>query len=113
MASFELENIGFSIHTAYGFVLGLPFSAFGEAVIILLQNTFLLAIIYYYAKAPLWRGFLMILLTACGGWFVLSGDLSGKIWVSHQSPVNFLQQHLKALILQGMLQKRWSCLHMS
>ena len=76
MASFELENIGFSIHTAYGIVLGLPFSAFGEAVIILLQNTFLLAIIYYYAKAPLWRGFLMILLTACGGWFVLSGDLS-------------------------------------
>ena len=76
MASFELENIGFSIHTAYGIVLGLPFSAFGEAVIILLQNTFLLAIIYYYAKAPLWRGFLMILLTSCGGWFVLSGDLS-------------------------------------
>ena len=74
MASFELENIGYSIHTAYGFVLGLPFSAFGEAVIILLQNTFLLAIIYYYAKAPLWRGFLMILLTGCGGWFVLSGN---------------------------------------
>ena len=73
LASFELENIGFSIHTAYGFVLGLPFSAFGEAVIILLQNTFLLAIIYYYASAPLWRAFLMILLTAFGGYFVLSG----------------------------------------
>ena len=74
-ASFELENIGYSIHTAYGFVLGLPFSAFGEAVIILVQNTFLLAIMYYYTKAPLWRGFLMILLTACGGWFVLSGEV--------------------------------------
>lgn len=74
VASFELENIGFSIHTAYGFVLGLPFSAFGEAVIILLQNTFLLAIIYYYARSPLWRAFLMILLTSFGGWFVVSGD---------------------------------------
>ena len=73
LASFELENIGYSIHTAYGFVLGLPFSAFGEAVIILLQNTILLSIIYYYARAPLWRGFLMLVLTAFGGYFVLSG----------------------------------------
>lgn len=75
LASFELENIGYSIHTAYGFVLGLPFSAFGEAVIILLQNTLLLSIIYYYARAPLWRGFLMIVLTAFGGYFVLSGSV--------------------------------------
>lgn len=73
LASFELENIGYSIHTAYGFILGLPFSAFGEAVIILLQNTLLLSIIYYYARAPLWRGVLMIVLTAFGGYFVLSG----------------------------------------
>ena len=72
-SSFELENIAFSIHTAYGFVLGLPFSAFGEAVIILLQNTFLLACIYYYARAPMWRAILMILLTACGGAWVVSG----------------------------------------
>ncbi|KAL0053032.1 hypothetical protein WJX82_011698 [Trebouxia sp. C0006] len=90
MASFELENIGFSIHTAYGIVLGLPFSAFGEAVIILLQNTFLLAIIYYYAKAPLWRGFLMILLTACGGWFVLSGNATEKMIMSAYELNNFI-----------------------
>ena len=76
MASVELENIGFSVHTAYGYALGLPFSAFGEAVIILLQNTLLLTIIYYYTRAPLWRGFLMILLTSCGGWFVLSGKIT-------------------------------------
>lgn len=73
LASFELENIGYSIHTAYGFILGLPFSAFGEAVIILLQNTILLSIIYYFARAPLWRAFLMTVLTAFGGYFVLSG----------------------------------------
>ena len=28
--SFELEQVGLSIHTAYGFLLGLPFNAFGE-----------------------------------------------------------------------------------
>lgn len=72
-SSFELENIAFSIHTAYGFILGLPFSAFGEAVIILLQNTFLLACIYYYARAPIWRAILMVILTACGGAWVVSG----------------------------------------
>ena len=29
--SFELEQVGLSVHTAYGFLLGLPFNAFGEA----------------------------------------------------------------------------------
>ena len=78
-SSFELENIAFSIHTAYGFVLGLPFSAFGEAVIILLQNTFLLACIYYYARAPIWRAVLMILLTTCGGAWVVSGTVQTEV----------------------------------
>jgi uncharacterized protein with PQ loop repeat len=109
-ASFELENIGFSIHTAYGFVLGLPFSAFGEAVIILLQNTFLLAIIYYYAKAPLWRGFLMILLTACGGWFVLSGD---QIVCQAARKFDGLHAARVACCMQETPQRRWSCLLMS
>lgn len=105
LASFELENIGYSIHTAYGFVLGLPFSAFGEAVIILLQNTVLLSIIYYYARAPLWRGFLMIVLTACGGYFVLSGNVAkkrcGKLAPSATA------SHKPVLSLQAMQQRKW------
>ena len=84
-SSFELENIAFSIHTAYGIVLGLPFSAFGEAVIILLQNTFLLACIYYYARAPIWRAILMIILTAVGGAWVASG-LSLTVLLPHSLP---------------------------
>ena len=72
--SFELENIAFSIHMAYGFLMGLPFSAFGEAVLILAQNTFLLALIYYYAKASLTRVFAMIGATAAGGAVALSGE---------------------------------------
>lgn len=76
--SFELENIAFSIHMAYGFLMGLPFSAFGEAVLILAQNTFLLALIYYYAKASLTRVFAMIGATAAGGAVALSGESVGR-----------------------------------
>ncbi|KAL3159542.1 hypothetical protein ABBQ38_009958 [Trebouxia sp. C0009 RCD-2024] len=90
LASFELENIGYSIHTAYGFILGLPFSAYGEAVIILLQNTLLLSIIYHYARAPLWRGVLMIILTAYGGYFVLSGSATEKMVMSAYELNNFI-----------------------
>ena len=41
--SFELENIGYTIHASYGFLLGLPFNAYGEAGIMLLQVAFLTA----------------------------------------------------------------------
>ena len=76
--SFELENVAFSIHMAYGFLMGLPFSAFGEAVLILAQNTFLLALIYYYAKAPLTRVLAMVGATAAGGAVALSGEKTGR-----------------------------------
>ena len=56
--SFELEEVGLSIHTAYGFLMGLPFNTFGEAVIILVQNTYLLAQIYKYKPLPWHRGLL-------------------------------------------------------
>lgn len=57
--SFELEQIGLSIHTAYGWLLGLPFNTYGEAAIMVLQNTYLLAQIYFYSKAPFWRSALL------------------------------------------------------
>ena len=104
LASFELENIGYSIHTAYGFILGLPFSAFGEAVIILLQNTLLLSIIYYYAKAPLWRAFLMIVLTAFGGYFVLSGSLCHSLCA--QSDCQVTCSNIFVWTLQEVPQRR-------
>lgn len=53
--SFELENIGYTIHASYGFLLGLPFSAYGEAGIMLLQNTLLLGLVYRYAKVSATR----------------------------------------------------------
>ena len=35
---FELENIGLTIHAAYGFLKQLPFGTYGEATIMLLQE---------------------------------------------------------------------------
>lgn len=60
LLTFELEQLALSIHGSYGFILGLPFSAYGEAIVLILQNTFLLAQIYILSKAPVWRPFLAI-----------------------------------------------------
>lgn len=60
LLSFELEQLALSVHATYGFTLALPFSAYGEAVVLILQNTFLLAQIYYLSKAPVWRPFLAV-----------------------------------------------------
>jgi mannose-P-dolichol utilization defect 1 len=73
--SFELENIGFSITASYGFLLGLPFTAYGEAAVILFQNTLLLALIYVFSKAPTWRVLVMTALNVSGGLAVTSGVL--------------------------------------
>ena len=64
--SFELEQLGLSIHTAYGFLTSLPFNAFGEALIILVQNTVLLYQIYKYKPLPGWRPALGVALSAIG-----------------------------------------------
>ena len=60
MLSFELEQLALSVHATYGFILGLPFSAYGEAVVLILQNMLLLSQIYSFAKAPLWRPLLVM-----------------------------------------------------
>lgn len=72
--SYELEEVGLAVMSANGFIMGLPFSAFGEAIFLLLQNTLLLGQIYTFSKAPTSRPiFGMSLLI---GWFsaVLSGE---------------------------------------
>ena len=73
-SSFELEQIGYSIHSTYGFIMGLPFTAYGEAIIMLLQNTFLLCQVYYYSRAPFIRPLAMIMLFAGLGFYVTSGE---------------------------------------
>jgi hypothetical protein len=53
--SFELEILGFLVAGAYGYVLQLPFSAYGEALILLLQSLVLVGYVYHYAKVPMAR----------------------------------------------------------
>ncbi len=55
MISFELEILGFLVAGAYGYVLQLPFSAYGEALILLLQSLVLVGYVYHYAKVPIAR----------------------------------------------------------
>jgi hypothetical protein len=76
--SFELEQLGLSVNAANGFVLGLPFSAYGEALVLVLQNTVLLAQIYALSRAPLWRALLVATLFFGGGAAVLTGELSAR-----------------------------------
>ena len=77
LLSFELEQLALSIHGSYGFLLGLPFSGYGEAIVLILQNTFLLAQIYILSKAPVWRPFLAISLFGTA----LACISTGKPWL--------------------------------
>ncbi|KAF1882843.1 hypothetical protein Lal_00003024 [Lupinus albus] len=48
--SFELEIVGYTIALAYCLHKGLPFSAYGELLFLLIQALVLIAIIYYYSR---------------------------------------------------------------
>ncbi|KAF5747028.1 Mannose-P-dolichol utilization defect 1 protein isoform 1 [Tripterygium wilfordii] len=48
--AFELEVIGYTIALAYSVHKGLPFSAFGEYVFLLVQAIILVSIIHYYSQ---------------------------------------------------------------
>lgn len=50
MLSFELEVVGYTISLAYCLHKGLPFSAYGELLFLLIQAFVLVAIIYYYSQ---------------------------------------------------------------
>ncbi len=80
--SYELEEIGLAVMTANGFIMGLPFSAFGEAIFLLLQNTILIGLIYKFSKAPMSRP--MLGLSVLVGWFsaVLSGGALAPLGLS-------------------------------
>lgn len=71
--SFELEQVALVIHTAYGYLLELPFNTYGEAAIICLQNTYLLAQIYKYSRTAIWRSALMTILVSVGISAILTG----------------------------------------
>ncbi|CAI0465068.1 unnamed protein product, partial [Linum tenue] len=50
VVAFELEAIGYTIALAYCLHKGLPFSAYGEYVFLLIQAIILVAVIYYFSQ---------------------------------------------------------------
>jgi mannose-P-dolichol utilization defect protein 1 len=74
--SFELETLGLAIAATYGFMLALPFTAFGEVVALLLQNIVLLACIYRYQRLSSRRSVIAILLLVAWTILATSGTLS-------------------------------------
>ncbi|XP_057973877.1 mannose-P-dolichol utilization defect 1 protein homolog 2 [Malania oleifera] len=50
VAAFELEVVGYTIALAYCLHKGLPFSAYGELLFLLIQAIILVAVIYYYSQ---------------------------------------------------------------
>ncbi|EIE21176.1 mannose-P-dolichol utilization defect 1 protein [Coccomyxa subellipsoidea C-169] len=79
LLSFELEQLALTIHGSYGFILGLPFSAYGEAVVLVLQNSFLLAQIYVLSKTSFWRPFLAISLFGTALAFISAGMVTPSL----------------------------------
>ncbi|XP_019174905.1 PREDICTED: mannose-P-dolichol utilization defect 1 protein homolog 2-like [Ipomoea nil] len=75
VVAFELELLGYTIALGYCLHKGLPFSAFGEYVFLLIQALILVAIIYYFSK-PLSTKRWMIALLYCG---IAPTILTGKI----------------------------------
>lgn len=76
--AFELEQLGLLVNAANGFVRGLPFSAYGEALVLLAQNTVLLGQIYALSGARGARPALVASLFLGGGAAVLAGACAGQ-----------------------------------
>jgi mannose-P-dolichol utilization defect protein 1 len=72
--SFELENICFIIHASYGYLYQLPINSYGEAVLMLLQNTVLLGYLYRYSKTSWFRVLAFATLNVSMIWAVVSGE---------------------------------------
>lgn len=49
---FEIETYCLLVGAGYGYTYRLPFTAYGETLILAVQNLALLALLYMYSKAP-------------------------------------------------------------
>ena len=97
--AFELEQLGLSVNAANGFVRGLPFSAYGEALVLLAQNTVLLGQIYALSGTRGVRPALVATLFLGGGAAVLAGACAGSraLWVW----TDFVDALVQALLWAG------------
>ncbi|XP_073525408.1 uncharacterized protein [Phyllobates terribilis] len=78
--SFELEVIGYTIGLSYCLHKGLPFSTYGEYVIILTQALILVSITYYYSRPVKMATWIRALLYYAIAPTVLSGKLDPMLF---------------------------------
>lgn len=87
LISFELEQLAMSVHVTYGYLLGIPFSAYGEGIVLLLQNAIILAQAYALSRAPAWRP---LLVTSLFGTAMACIALGGsQAWFSAPNMMRF------------------------
>ena len=77
--AFELESWAMVVHAGYGYVTGLPFSSYGEAALMLVQNLLLLALVYRYARMPAARVAAVMGLLVGGVAVLASGERGGGV----------------------------------
>ncbi|XP_057423436.1 mannose-P-dolichol utilization defect 1 protein homolog 2 [Lotus japonicus] len=75
MLSFELEVVGYTIALAYCLHKGLPFSAYGELLFLLIQALILVAIIYYYSRPVRTATWIRALLYSAAAPTILAGQI--------------------------------------
>ncbi|XP_027331184.1 mannose-P-dolichol utilization defect 1 protein homolog 2 [Abrus precatorius] len=75
MISFELEVVGYTIALAYCLHKGLPFSAYGELLFLLIQAIVLVAVIYYYSRPVSTTTWIRALLYCAVAPTVLAGQI--------------------------------------
>lgn len=71
--AFELETYIPGVHSAYGYIMELDFSAYGEAVVSFIQAAILMATIYWYGDVSKGRQGLLYGLLIFGGALVYLG----------------------------------------
>ncbi|KAI9118170.1 hypothetical protein K1719_010502 [Acacia pycnantha] len=76
MISFELEVVGYTIALAYCLHKGLPFSAYGELVFLLIQALILVAIIYYFSQPVGAKTWIRALLYCAVAPTILAGQIN-------------------------------------
>lgn len=79
MVSSEIENYVYCIHISYGFVNGLPITAYGEAAASWVQNFLLLLLLYKFKKSTPLRPLLAILVVAAVLTLVYMGFVSKSL----------------------------------
>ncbi|QDZ22988.1 mannose-P-dolichol utilization defect 1 protein [Chloropicon primus] len=79
LTGFETELVAYTLTFAYGLHFKLPFTGYGEAIIMSVQDVFLLALIYKYAETPMSHVGIATALYAGGLAVLLSGQLGDEV----------------------------------